>query len=443
MRSFTNIRIFTLAILALALATVLTAGCGAGDHHLGPVHVRVWSMWTGDEERDFEAVLKEYNRTHPGVVLENLGGVDDPQTVRAIIAGAPPDICTIVDPTYLGTLAANNGVEPLDVRFKIDGLATADYTPGALQQCRYQGRLYALPYLMDCMALLYNKDVFRAAGLDPNRPPRTFEELDADCRQITERGPDRQLTRIGLKPPTELTPAVTFPLYGGAFTDATGTHVTPDAPRNVMALAAYARLMQDQGGYEAVQAFASGFGNNTGSFNPFFHGDVGMTISGEWNPSWAYQYSPKTHYGVAPLPYAADRPDRAGTVWLVDNLFCIPRGAHHAKEAWDFLAWTQSAKAQQMFAYTLHNVPNMRAELHDPKLRMGEPWRPYYARFLDLAGTANAATFPVLPVAALYSNEVGNAFEAVCYGSKQPAQALADVKRRVQPEMDKYLKSNE
>ena len=407
-------------------------------------------MWSGDEERDFEAVLAEYHRLHPNIVIDNLGAVTDEKTVRAIIAGSPPDLFTITDPSYLGTLAANNALEPLDGRFSAAGFKEDDFTPGSLGQCRYQGRLYGLPYLLDCITLLYNKDVFVSAGLDPNRPPRTYEELEADCRKITKRDSEGKLTRIGIHP-IDVSPAVVISMFDGKFID--GTKITADYPNNAEALTAYMRLMDAQGGYAAVQSFASGFGANTGQFNPFFHGDVGMLVSGEWNPYWAWQYSPNCHFGVAPLPYPSSHPDRAGSVWLGDNVFCLPRGAKHTKEAWEFLAWMQSPDAQRLFASTLHNVPNIRAELHDKALTDDPPftpqhpgdrdpnaWRPMYGQFLALADSPTATYFPSMPVATIYVNQLGNAFDSVGFGTKKPAEALAPINARVQKEMDKYQK---
>jgi multiple sugar transport system substrate-binding protein len=435
--------------LTLALtAPFVAGGCGSTARRDQPIHLKVWSMWTGEEERDFENVIAAYNKTHPGVIVENLGAVTDEKSVRAIIAGAPPDIFTLTDPSMLGTLAANNALEPLDARFQQAGFKREDFTPGSLEQCEYHGRLCGMPYLLDCITLMYNKRVFKDAGLDPDRPPQTFEEMEADCRKITKRDAEGKLTRIGLHP-IDVSPGVVITMFDGKFVD--GDRITADYPNNVESLTAYMRLMDDQGGYQAVQAFTSGFGANTSTYNPFFHGDVGMMVSGEWNPYWAWQYSPNTDYGVAPLPYPTDHPNRKGSVWLTDNLFCIPRGAKHVKEAWDFLAWTQSAVAQQMFASTLHNVPNIRAELHDRKLTDDPPftpkhpgdrdpnsWRPYYGQFLALADSPTAASFPPLPVANLYTNQLANAFDSVGYGTKKPKPALAEINARVQREMDKY-----
>ena len=422
---------------AVLLGLLLLPGCGLNtrDKAGGPVHVEVWSMWSGDEEHDFENVLAYYNKTHPGVMLENLGAVDDPKTIRAIVAADPPDLCTLAAPSGLGALAANNALQPLDARFQASGLKAADYTPGSLSQCRYGGHLYAVPYLLDCIALLYNKDVFQSAGLDPNKPPQTLEEMEADAQKITQRDAQGQLTRIGVRPPDAVT---LLSLFGGGFLDPTTGQVTADNPRNVQAAAFDKSLVDVQGGYEAVQSFSQGFGAGQGSYNPFFLGQIGMTFDGQWNTYWAYHYSPKTHYGIAPLPYPAAYPKQKGTVWLGGNLFCIPRGAKHPKEAWDFLVWTQSPEGQQRFAMSLHGIPNLRASLHDPALRSGEPWRPRYGTFMDLSDSPNATFFPPMPVATLYQNELTNAVDSVCYGRQTPSEALGAVRLRVQRAADEY-----
>jgi len=392
-------------------------------------------MWGGDEEKVFQQVVDAYNRMHPGVRFENLGSVPDDKTIRALVAGAPPDLFTIADPSFLGALAANDALLPLDDLFKQSGLRTEDYTHASLIQCRYAGKLYAIPYLIDCIGLLYNKKVFREAGLDPEKPPRTVEEMEEYCRKITLRGPDGRLKRIGLRPPDAVN---LLALYGGPFYNPATGKITADAPRNVEAATEYKRLINAQGGEEAVQALSSGFANEQGSYNSFYLGQVGMTFNGQWNTYWVAKYKPDVEYGIVPLPYPAAHPERAGTVWLGGNLFCIPKESEHVKEAWDFLAWTQTLEAQRLLADTLHGVPNIRAALHIRSLREGEPWRVQFGKFMDLSDSPNATHFPPMPVASLYLSEITSAQDAICYGRKTPKQALAEVRVRVQREMDRY-----
>jgi hypothetical protein len=86
----------------------------------------------------------------------------------------------------------------------------------------------------------------------------------------------------------------------------------------------------------------------------------------------------------------------------------------------------------------MNGVPNIRPSLHDPSLREGEPWRPYFARFLDLADSPNATHFPPMPVATMYLNELTTALDGVRYGRRSPEEALRAVRLRVQRELDRY-----
>jgi ABC-type glycerol-3-phosphate transport system substrate-binding protein len=127
-------------------------------------------MWTGDEEKVFQGVVDHYNRIQGKVYLQNLGSVPDDKILRAITAGAPPDFFTLREPGYLAPLAANGALLPLDDWFREAGFREADFVPGALELGRYNGKLYSMPYLLDAMALFYNPDHFRRAGLPPTAP---------------------------------------------------------------------------------------------------------------------------------------------------------------------------------------------------------------------------------------------------------------------------------
>jgi multiple sugar transport system substrate-binding protein len=138
----------------------------------GVVHLRAWTMWGGDEAEAFQVVVDEFNRTRPHIQVHNLPAVEDTKIIRAIVANDPPEIFTLRDPGYLGSLAGNGALLCLDEFFKQSGLKESDYAPGSLSQCRYNGKLYAMIYLMDCFALLWNKDAFRGSGTGPRASPQ-------------------------------------------------------------------------------------------------------------------------------------------------------------------------------------------------------------------------------------------------------------------------------
>src|SRR5437870_4551349 len=96
-------RMVCLLMAAVGVVAPLN-GCGrsAGDPP-GTVRMTIWSGWSGQEEKFFQQVLDRYHELHPNIIIENLGAVnDDNKTVRAIVAGAPPDVFTIWNLFYLG-----------------------------------------------------------------------------------------------------------------------------------------------------------------------------------------------------------------------------------------------------------------------------------------------------------------------------------------------------
>jgi multiple sugar transport system substrate-binding protein len=423
--------LYTAAILAGSM--LWNNGCAskASDK------LRIWSMWSGDEGKFFLDTLREFEMAHPGIQCENLGAVDDQKSVRAIVAGAPPDLLTLKDPLFLGTLAANDALEPLDSFLSDADLTEADFAPGSLSQCTINGRLYAVPYLIDVAGLLINNKVFRENGLDPQNPPRTTEELEAICKRLTKRGSDGRIERIGLRPPETLaflTPS------GAEYISPDGKTITAASKNTIAAVEAYIRIMEAQGGNEAVESFQAGFQNEQGSFNPFYLGQAAMIYSGQWNSFWISSYSPDTEVTVAPIPAPAARPERQGGMWLGGNLFCIPKGSRNRDKAMQFLLWSQTLKGQKTFANLMKGVPNIVEAQKDPTLRTGAPWKPIYAQFLDLAATPKNVHFPPMPIAGEYQTELINAVDSVRYGHSTASDALAGVESRMQRALDSYTK---
>ncbi len=62
-----------------------------------------------------------------------------------------------------------------------------DYNKAALQYDTYDGKLYAIPYRIECTALMYNMADYTAAGLDPANPPQTWDQWVAASKKMTDR----------------------------------------------------------------------------------------------------------------------------------------------------------------------------------------------------------------------------------------------------------------
>ena len=105
---------------ALLLLCLVLAGCARGLPP-GQVTLTIWSSPTGIEERAFQKLCARFEREHPNITLHNVGALNEEKLIRAIVAGAPPDLAYIYGVALVGPLAANHAVEPLDERFRRAG----------------------------------------------------------------------------------------------------------------------------------------------------------------------------------------------------------------------------------------------------------------------------------------------------------------------------------
>lgn len=168
----------TAAIAALATA----GGAFAQDVTL--------DMWTIDEPGEYHYVLaEEYMAANPNVKI-NLRTVQFRDMVndlaRGIATGNAPDITYIDNPEV--PLFASRGML-LDLAPLIENseiIKTEDIFPGPLSSVSYEGGIYGIPRGANTIALYYNADMFEAAGLDPDSPPQTWDELYETAKTLTD-----------------------------------------------------------------------------------------------------------------------------------------------------------------------------------------------------------------------------------------------------------------
>lgn len=133
-----------------------------------------------------------FNKEHPGIeVVPVYSGDYDPtlQKVQtAVMAGNPPDVF-IVEISELPTLLAMNAITPLDeyVKRAEGGKYWEDFFPAFRENSALRGRIWWIPFQRSTPVLYWNKELFKKAGLDPEKPPQTWAELRDMARKLTVR----------------------------------------------------------------------------------------------------------------------------------------------------------------------------------------------------------------------------------------------------------------
>ena len=172
-------------VLLLALISVLTMCCVSAVAE-EPVEVKLWVRASSSKNMatilmdDFNASQNEIH-----VTVESYGDNYSEILKMAFNSGEAPDLFTTNGSEVKGL--ADAGLVASLNEFLTDEYR-AEFLPSAFTVDCYDGQVYAIPDQTRFMRLYYNKEVFEKAGLDPNAPPKTLEELYDMAKAITEAG---------------------------------------------------------------------------------------------------------------------------------------------------------------------------------------------------------------------------------------------------------------
>lgn len=404
------------------------------------VHITYWEKWTGAEAEAMQKVVDTFNRSQNHIVVEYLSVSSvDQKALVATAGGDPPDVAGLwVHDVY--SFVDHNALLPLDEFMRAEGQTPeqwlARYSAVYADMCTYRGRVWALPSTPTTYALHWNKAMFRAAGLDPERPPRTVEELDAFSDRLTKiDSATGRIIQLGFLPQEPGWTSWAFPQwFGGQLWD--GHDITlARYPQNEAAYAWVAGYSKRYG-LDKVKAFTSGFGNFASPQNAFFEGKLAMVFQGVWMNNYARQFAPGLDYGVAPMPTAAPGLERFTVA--DSDLLMIPRGAKHPLEAWKFIAYVNSHNQNAHDARELTGM-ELLCYLQQKNSPLVE-WSPFFAEhhphpyielFRSLAESPNAVHTPKIGIWEEYNRELSSAFENVRLLVSTPSEAVAFAQDRV------------
>lgn len=394
----------------------------------GRLVVEYWEKWSGFEAENMKVIVDDFNasqdRLH--VRMLSIGGQIEQKFLLAASGGNPPDVIGLFDQNTLN-FSERGALLPLDHLMERDGLKRADYLPRVYNMGVHRGITWGLPSVPACLALHYNKRLFREAGLDPGRPPQTLKELDEYAEKLTKRDASGKLVQLGFSPSD---PGWWNPLwptwFGGRIWDGVN-RPTPVTPANIAAFewaAGYPRKY----GVKDLQAFRSAMTQFDTGQNSFISERVAMQLQGVYMFNFIEKYKPDLDYGVAPFP-AAD-PSLTDVTLVQADLLGIPRGARHVQEAWEFIRYVQRQEVmeklcllQKRFSPLARTSEEFYEKHPNPNIRM----------FRRLAESPTGSEWPRTPMVNEYVDEMEAAYERIFLLRETPAEALARVAARMGP----------
>lgn len=338
-------------ILALILAILTTllvfSGCAksktqdenSANKSTEKQTIKIWGKNSGVDPA-MQAVIDKFNSSQDKyqVKYEFYGDNYANVVTMALSSGDAPDIFEEGGNFSVPALAKQGLIIPVDDVFTSD--IKDKIFPAALNEKSfiYDGKLYAVATRVSAFRLLYNKDLFKEAGLDPNSPPKTLEELREYAKKITAAG-NGKFYGFGIYCGSSnimeriLDPVVIAAGKAGAF----GYDYNKgqyDFSTGKRVLQFYIDLAKDGSlfpGYETLtvdQMRAN-----------FAKGNVAMYIDGNWTSgTYATQIKTTIDWSAAAIPVFADETYGKGQAFAgVD--YCISKSSKSQEGAKQFLTF--------------------------------------------------------------------------------------------------------
>jgi multiple sugar transport system substrate-binding protein len=381
--------------------------------------VTLWHIYNNESDM-IHLGIKKFNDAQNGYLIEQRlvpYTQINPELVRAIATGSPPDLVVINDPDLASYSSQGQFTDLTDRVAASKVIDESKYFKGPQTSDRWKGRRYSVAREVNTLALYYNADMFRAKGLDPAKPPATWKEMVAAAERLTD--PGKRVFGLGFcAAQSEQSTFQWLPFLW----QAGGSIDKLDQPEAAAALELWADLVRRQLTSRDVinQPQAE-------VMNAFLAQGSAMAVGGPWElPRFGKEA--KFEWGVAVLPVKDDRNIRASS--LGGFHFAIPKGAKEVGGAFKVIeTMSDPALFREGWNFGGLLAPRSDIEIADPA------WPAAYAVFREQMKTAIQRG--PHPQWSQLSRPIQTAIQEALIGAKPAAQALQEAAAKIQPVLAK------
>lgn len=338
----------------------------------------------------------------------------------ATAAGTPPDV-SVIDQIWSAEFPAAGFVIPLDKYIAKSKIVKRDaFFPGAWDSAVYKGKVWGIPFDVGVWAFVYyNRDMFRKAGLDPNKPPVYWDELLEYGKLLTrDTNGDGEIDQWGL------------PLYGAkdeatiCTTDAFifsngGSILSRDFSKCVLGNKASVDALKFYKSLQKISPPGAVSRTAEDAFKIFTAGKAAMHLYGEWGQDTVNARAPEMDWamGFFPKPHGGKSIGTFGGWNMV-----IYKKSEHKDQAWKFIEyWTSKGVNEKVAALTPANKASANILLalkrRFPKMIFKQ--------------LTESHPRPISPVYPQISDVQRDAIQYILLGTKTVKEALDDAAKKI------------
>jgi ABC-type glycerol-3-phosphate transport system substrate-binding protein len=385
------------------------------------------------QQEAFQKIMERFNQSQSGTKMEVVL-VPAPELpaklATAIAGGEPPDAVRLGGPAVNSLFILNGHAAALDDWDPEIG--TYDWLPPIKKAVTRNGKMYAMPVNSGVQALIYNKDVYQKAGLDPEKPPTTLNQLLETAGKISAGGGGQVWGHYMLTAPISQTGSDYFPTilwaFGGKELSEDETKVAFDSPEGLAAFqwykAMFDRKVMPVKQVNEIQMLTDYLTGNVGSMAVYPAVVARVAGAGFNSASAKMPAGPKGQ--VQPIGF--------GTIMVLDK-------AKNREAGWAFASFVGLQAANGAFwCMSFGQLPPRLSFREDPAWKEYEAKSPLVPAYLEAQKSTDLPYFG--PGAQEIGTELGKAIEAVAFGQKEPKQALEDAAKASQVILDRERKKS-
>ncbi|MFI6478434.1 extracellular solute-binding protein [Nonomuraea sp. NPDC050663] len=413
-----------------AQAKPTTTGTEPVAAALPPATLELWHGFSADSEvKAFEEAITGFTKKFPQIKVVAKKGIQDDQITAAIRSGKAPDLAASFTTDNVAQWCKSGAFQDLTEVIKADGIDLNVLPATSRSYTEFEGKRCTMPLLADAYGMFYNTDLMKG-----EQPPKTLTELTELTKKLTVRDANGDIKVAGFIPSFqyyENSASHMAPMTGAKWYNEDGTSAIGSDPAWKQ-LMTWQKELVDWYGYDKLEKFRKGLGDEWGAEHPFFKNKVAMILDGEWRLGMIAANPEATKdlkFGTAPLPVADDKPDLHGSGFTAGTVIGVPKGAKNPQHAWELLKYlTTDTEGLVTLSNKLRNVPTTKDAAASPDLLVDDNFK----TFIDIFNHPRTTTVPASVNSVFNQAEVQNLLVQWEAGKvKDLDAAMAQVDKRI------------
>ena len=382
-----------------------------------------------------DGMAADFEKENPGIKVKPIytGTYQDSITkaLTAVKSGEPP-VTSILLSTDMFTLIDEDAIVPFDdlIRTDEDRAWLRSFYPAFMENSQTGGKTWGIPFQRSTIVLYYNKELFREAGLDPNRPPQNWREQVEYAQKLTKRDASGNVTQWGLQIPSSGFPYWLFQALaiqaGTNLMHPAGTQTYYDRPEVIEGLTYWVDLVKK------AKVHPEGIVEWGTTPKDFFEKKVAMVWTTTGNLT-NVKNNAKFDFGVAMLPAGKQRgsPTGGGNFYLFKKSTPAQRDA-----AFKFIKWVTTPQRAAQWGIDTGYVAVRADAWETPVMKQ------YVAGFPAAAVARDQLPFAKAELSTHDNQRVTKALndglQAALTGTKTPEVAMKDAQREAERLLRSY-----